>query len=148
MPAADEPSSPAEAAEDALRALAARERSVAELDRRLAAGGYDADERGRALAGLVRSGLVDDVRYARARADALARRGAGDALVRFELHRAGIADDLVEDALAALPPEAERAERIAARRGRGARTARYLQAKGFSDDVVSAIAGETASGLG
>jgi SOS response regulatory protein OraA/RecX len=96
----------------------------------------------------VRSGLVDDAHYARARADALARRGAGDAFVRFELHRAGVADELVEDALAALPPEAERAERVVARRGRGARTARYLRAKGFSEDVVADVAGESASGLG
>jgi SOS response regulatory protein OraA/RecX len=45
----------------------------------------------------------------------------------------------VEQVVAALEGERERAERIVARRGQSAKTARYLAAKGFSQDVVHAV---------
>ncbi len=89
-----------------------------------------------ALETLVRTGLVDDRRYAERRAQSLAERGAGDALIRHELARAGLDPDVVDDALASLRPERERAEEIVARRGAGPKTARYLAGKGFSHDVV------------
>ena len=41
--------------------------------------------------------------------------------------------------MSALEGERERAERIVARRGPGAKTARYLAGKGFSDDVIHAV---------
>jgi SOS response regulatory protein OraA/RecX len=41
--------------------------------------------------------------------------------------------------LEALEDERARAERIVARRGSGAKTARYLSGKGFSDDTVRAV---------
>jgi SOS response regulatory protein OraA/RecX len=92
----------------------------------------------------VRTGLVDDARYAENRARALVERGAGDALVRHDLHGSGLADDAVERALAELPSERERAERIVRQRGAGAKTARYLAAKGFSDDAVGAAVADVA----
>lgn len=127
----------------ALRALRHRDRSVSELRRRLAEQGYDADECEEAIATLVRTGVADDGRYAEARARALAERGAGDLRIRHELGRAGISGDLAQQALAALEGEADRALRIVERRGPGAKTVRYLEGKGFSDDV---IAGVVASG--
>jgi regulatory protein len=91
-----------------------------------------------ALATLARTGLVDDRRYAETRAAALADRGAGNAFIRHDLTLAGVDDNLIEHAFATLEDERVRAERIVARRGTGAKTARYLAGKGFSEDVVHA----------
>ena len=128
-----------DAVEQALRALRHRDRCVAEVDRHLEARGLEESDRQSAIATLVRTGVVDDRRYAESRASSLADRGAGDALIRHELLRAGVESDLVEVALEALAGERERAERIVARRGGGAKTARYLAGKGFAEEVVRAV---------
>ena len=60
-------------------------------------------------------------------------------MIRHELVLAGVDEGVVEEALAALDRELVRAERIVARRGAHAKTARYLAGKGFSDDVVHAV---------
>ena len=70
---------------------------------------------------------------------ALAERGAGNAFIRHDLMLAGVDDDALEHALATLEDEGMRAERIVARRGGGAKTARYLSRKGFSEDTVRAV---------
>ena len=76
-------------------------------------------------------------------------RAAGDAFIRHALRAAGVAEELVEEALASLEPELERARRVVARRGVSPKTARYLSGKGFSDDVVAgAIAGGRGDELG
>ena len=137
-----------DALELAYRALRVRDRSERELDERLAARGVSEDARGQALETLRRTGLVDDHRFAERRASALAGRGAGNGLIRHELSSAGVADAVVEEALAALDPELERARMVVERRGTGARTARYLSGKGFADDVVGAVAGESGDELG
>jgi len=132
----------------ATRALRRRQRSTQELEERLAERGVAPRERERALATLASSGLVDDERFARARAEALAARGSGDALIRDDLERRGVATDAVEHALAALQPERERAAALVARRGPGPRTARYLAARGFDEDAVAeAVAPEAADAL-
>jgi SOS response regulatory protein OraA/RecX len=131
-----------DALEMALRALRHRDRSTAEVDRHLEARGVGESERQRVLETLGRTGLVDDHRYAEARASSLADRGAGDVLIRHDLLRAGVVTDIVDEALATLASERERAELIVARRGGGARTARYLAGKGFTDDVVHAVVAE------
>jgi regulatory protein len=97
--------------EIALRALRAADRSRAELDERLAQKGVPADERASALDELERLGYLDDARTAALRAERLAARGYGDAYIRAELERRGLA---AEDALAALEPEPERMARFAA----------------------------------
>jgi SOS response regulatory protein OraA/RecX len=127
------------AVDAALRALRHRDLSAADLDHRLEAKGFGDSERADALATLQRTGLQDDRRFAESRAEALAARGAGDALVRYELARAGVDEALVADAIALLEPESERARRIAERRGYGPKTARYLSGKGFSEDSVGAV---------
>ena len=53
--------------------------------------------------------------------------------------RADVDPELIEAALSGVEPELERAERIVSRRGSGPKTARYLAAKGFSQDVVHAV---------
>lgn len=121
----------------ALSALRHRDLSAAELDRRLAARGFAEGERESALATLRRTGLVDDGRYAELRARTLAGRGAGDALIRRDLEAAGAESEAVENALAQLEPELERAGRIIARRGASPRTARYLAGKGYSQETIA-----------
>ena len=128
-----------DAVETALRALRFRDRSTAELDLRLEQRGVGAAERVEALETLERIGYVDDERFARSRAERLAERGSGDALIRDDLERRGIAVEVVEAALAGLEPERERAARIVERRGPGVKTARYLAAKGFGEDVLEGI---------
>jgi len=128
-----------DALECALRALHHRDRSVWELDRRLRLKGFSEPEREQAIATLLRTGLLDDQRFAEARAMTLAGRGAGDALIRHALEVAGVSSELVDDALQAVPPEAERARLVVSRRGTGPGTTRYLTSKGFAEDVVDGL---------
>jgi regulatory protein len=126
----------------ATRALAVHARSRSSLERRLAAAGVAAAPRQEALETLERAGLVDDGRFAAGRAGALAERGLGDAAIRFDLERQGLAASLVAEALAALEPERDRASRLVERRGTGARTARWLASRGFDSETVEGVAGE------
>ena len=80
---------------------------------------------------LVRAGAVDDERVARGRAELLARRGAGDLLIRHDLDARGIGAEHVEAALDALDPEPVRAERIVAERGRGPANGPLSRPKGL-----------------
>jgi regulatory protein len=128
-----------DAVEQALRALRHRDRSAAELAARLAEHGVDAAEREQALETLERIGYVDDERFARQRAEQLAARGSGDALIRHDLEGRGIAAEDVEAALECLEPEHERAARIVERRGSGPKTARYLASRGFGADALEAV---------
>ena len=129
---------PPSAVDLALDALGRRDLSEHELERKLAARGVPAGERAEAVETLRRTGLLDELRFARGRAAALASRGAGDALVRAALRRAGVSPELADAAVAELDPEAERARAVVARRGVSARTARYLAGKGFAPDTVAA----------
>ncbi len=134
------------AADLAVNALARRDRSRAELDFRLARAGVRADERVETLDRAAETGLVDDGRYARARASVLAERGAGDLLVLDDLERHGVGADLARTAVSELEPEAARAERILAARGRSARTLRYLAARGFTRESVEELVAEIEDG--
>jgi SOS response regulatory protein OraA/RecX len=93
------------------------------------------------LAVLARAGLVDDARFARTRAGNLAERGYGDAAIRHDLGRQGVAPEVIQQALESLEAEAERARRLVGRRGRGVKTARYLASKGFGEEALEAAAG-------
>jgi SOS response regulatory protein OraA/RecX len=107
---------------DAVRVLRHRDLSRHALARRLTGPG-----RHDALAALEQSGILDDRRAATARAAALAGRGYGDAAIRFRLEGEGFAADDAAEAIAALEPEPERANRLAER----GRTPRWLAARGF-----------------
>lgn len=133
-----------DAFESAVRLLRHRDRPAADLDRRLAERGFADIERSAAIATLTRTGVLDDVRFAANRARALAARGAGDTLIRHDLAGSGVESCAVEDALRDLEPELERASRVVERRGGpSAKTARYLVAKGFSEDVVRCVVAGT-----
>jgi regulatory protein len=127
------------AVDAALSALQHRDLSTLEFEQRLTAKGFSEPDRGDAIATLVRTGMLDDRRFAEARAGALAARGAGNALIRDALERVGIDAEVLEEAIAALETEAERARLIVARRGSSARTARYLSGKGFMHETIGAV---------
>lgn len=123
----------------AIRLLRHRDRSTAELEARLAQRGVGDAEREQALETLERIGYVDDERFARSRAEQLAARGAGDALIRHDLESRGIGAAEIAAALDALEPERERAVRVVERRGRSAATVRYLAGKGFDLDTLDGV---------
>lgn len=132
----------AEALEVATRALRSRDlsrRRLAELLERAAVPPAAAAE---SLGALTRAGLVDDARVARMRALALAGRGYGDEAIRHRLGEEGLEPEPVEEAVAGLGPELERALRLIERRGAGPRTARYLTARGFGEEAVEAALGQ------
>jgi regulatory protein len=123
----------------AARALRTRDRTTGELAERLAGRGIRDEARAEALETLERAGLVDDGRFARDRAAALARRGWGDLAIRDDLERRGLAGEAVAGALGALEPERERVEGLLARQGRDARTVRRLAARGFDPDLLDGL---------
>jgi SOS response regulatory protein OraA/RecX len=127
----------AEALAVAGRALRVRDLSRARLVERLEAAHASPAAVRESIRTLEDAGLVDDRRFARARAEDLARRGYGDAAVRHDLERQGVPAEAVEAALDALEPEAKRARRLVDRRGRGPRTARYLAGRGFAEDACA-----------
>jgi SOS response regulatory protein OraA/RecX len=126
----------AEALAAAGRALRVRDLSTERLGQRLERSGVAPAARAEALEALDRAGLVDDARFARTRADALAARGYGDAAIASDLERQGVSSDLREQAIGVLEPERERARELVRQRGEGARTARYLAARGFGEEAL------------
>lgn len=130
----------AEALAVAGRMLGRRDLAARRLAERLARAVTPAAA-GEAVETLTKVGVVDDGRYARTRAEALAGRGYGDAAIRHDLEGQGIGGELIQGALEALPPEPERARRVVERRGPGARTARYLAGKGFGEEALELAAG-------
>lgn len=130
-----------EALTKAARLLARRDLSEQglgdELERRRVAPAARRETISRLLA----AGAVDDERLATHRAELLAARGGGDALIRADLEARGLDPRLVDRALARLDREDERARRIIATRGEGPATARYLARKGFGEDAVETAFG-------
>ena len=126
----------------AARALRSRDLSAAELDARLAKARITPVTRAETIERLTGAGAVDDERFARARAQALADRGAGNLQVRHDLEMRGIAPPAVEAAIELLEPESVRVARIWARRGPGPKTVRYLARKGFSEDAIESACSE------
>jgi regulatory protein len=122
----------------ATRALRSRQLSERRLDERLRRAGFVEGERAEVLDVLRRAGLADDERFALARAEHLADRGGGDALIRHDLHAQGADDETCDRALETLEPESVRAVRVAAARGGGMKAARYLARRGFSEDSIEA----------
>jgi regulatory protein len=131
----------AEALALAGRALRGRDLSAQRLAERLARAAITPAAVAESLDLLAGAGLVDDRRFARSRAQALADRGYGDAAIEHDLELQGVACELVRAALAKLPDELERARKLVERRGQGVRTARYLASKGFGEEAVQAAAG-------
>lgn len=131
----------AAALETAGRALARRDRSPAGLAALLERRGVAPAQGAEAVDTLERLGYVDETRFAHSRAASLAARGYGDDAIRFDLEREGAGTDSIDEAVAALEPELERACALVAAGGDPARNARRLLAKGFSPEAVEAAVG-------
>ena len=133
--------------ERALRRLARREHSRAELGRKLAAHVGPEDDLEALLEDLQRSKLLSDERYAESRAHALSRK-FGAARIAHELRAKGLNKGLAQSvAAAARASEVERARQVWLRKFRAAATTRegrakqmrFLQSRGFSFDAIRAV---------
>lgn len=136
-----------------LRYLKARRRSAAELERHLAAAGFDPASRAAAAVRLAELGLLDDAALAAAYIhDGLNLYHRGPLRLRWELRGLGLDDELIDAALAEhCPTELElgSAEQFAARRAprllRGdpatarRKLAGQLQSRGFSAGVIAQV---------
>jgi len=126
----------------AVKLLARREHTRAELARKLAAHGTP-EEIDTVLNELARSGLQSDARFAESW---LRSQGArlGAARLRQTLRQKGVAPDLIADHVEDLPDEFDRARAVwqkkfsaaPADRSDWARQARFLQARGFSAEII------------
>ncbi|MDQ3858086.1 MAG: RecX family transcriptional regulator, partial [Actinomycetota bacterium] len=87
------------------------------------------------------SGVVSDERLARARAQALAERGYGDAAIAARLEDDGVGREHAEAALAELLPESERASAFVRPEGDPARAARRLARRGFRRESIETALG-------
>jgi regulatory protein len=131
----------AEALGVAVGSLRSRDLSAQGLEERLRRRKLAPEARKDALEALQRAGIVDDRRFALSRASALAGRGYGDAAIAADLERRGIEPETSAEAVTTLPPEAERAKGVVARRGGGMKTARFLASKGFGEEAIEAALG-------
>jgi len=130
----------------ALRLLARREHSRAELSQKLSADGTREDIQA-VLDQLEQSGLLSDARFAESFVSSRAAR-VGNARLRYDLRAKGIADDLIAAALPAeTDSETSRAREVWQRkfgvaptdRADYARQARFLQSRGFAVDIIRKV---------
>lgn len=133
--------------ERALRHLARREHSRAELRRRLAPYARSPSDVEAVLDRLVQQGFLSDERFAAALARSRGQRH-GSARIRLELKSHGIGDELIRSTVESLASsERERARALWERRfGQVARKAterarqiRFLRGRGFAEDVIRDI---------
>ncbi|MDI6751204.1 MAG: recombination regulator RecX [Rhodocyclaceae bacterium] len=126
----------------AVRLLARREHTRAELLHKLAAHGTP-DEIEMVLNQLAAAGLQSDVRFAESYLRAKANR-QGPARLRQTLRTKGVDEALIEAQMANLPDELERARDVWTKKfpappanlQERAKQARFLQGRGFSADVI------------
>jgi regulatory protein len=128
----------AEASTAAARTLARRDLPARELEARLERRGVAPTERRETVERLERAGAVDDARFARARAVALASRGWGDSAIHHDLEVRGVGPEVATVAVDELEPEMERAQGVAQRLGGGLKAARALARRGFGEDAIEA----------
>lgn len=92
----------------ALNLLSRRDHSEAELRKKLFPKGCSAEALDEAMARLKDAGYLDDRRFAHSFAESALRNGRGYGFrLRMELSRRGIADEIIEETLAALGDEYE-----------------------------------------
>ena len=135
----------------ALRLLARREHSRAELARKLAPHAQSPLALAALLDELVAGKQLSDERYAAERARALSRK-FGTARIRQELRSKGVPVEIAD----AVPSsgELERARAVLERRYRApaatreerAKRARFLQGRGFSTDIILQVVAEASPG--
>lgn len=74
----------------------------------------------------------------------LAGRGSGDELIRHDLEQRGVGAEAIDEALAGLEPEPERARAAVEREG--LRVLRKLAARGFPPEVLEELQAVATSG--
>ena len=132
--------------ERALRLLARREHSRAELMRKLAPHAETAAKLDAVLDDLTVRGLLSDERYVDMRLRARAAR-LGDARLAYELRTQGVSEELVATALAGGESERVRALGVWQRKfgalandaGERARQIRFLASRGFSAETIRRV---------
>ena len=133
--------------ERALRLLARREHSRAELAKKLQVHSRPGDDLEALLDDLSHRKLLSDERYAESRAHALSRK-FGAARIAHELRARGLDKDLADKASkTARATELERAREVWRRKFRSApktreeraRQMRFLQSRGFSFDAIRSV---------
>src|SRR5689334_5923114 len=137
----ERPDTPIELKVRALRYLARREHSRAELARKLSPHAESPAMLEGVLNELASKRQLSDERYADARANWLSRK-YGAAKIRHDLKTHGVAEAVIERISA--DGDYDRAKAIVARKYRGpattreekAKRARFLQSRGFSYDVI------------
>ena len=140
--------------ERALRLLARREHSRAELAGKLRTYASPQEDVEALLEDLSRRRLLSDERYAESRAHALSRK-YGAARIAHELRAKGLDKELAEQASgAARATEVDRAREVWRRKFRvaprtreeRAKQMRFLQSRGFSFDAIRAVVGGPGEG--
>jgi SOS response regulatory protein OraA/RecX len=131
----------AEALQAAARTLARRDVSSTRLRERLLTCGIRRETADGAVSTLRSAGVVDDARAAKSRACSLADRGWGDAAVAARLAGEGFGQAEVQAAVAALAPERERAEGLAARAADAREAWGLLARRGFAEETVEDVVG-------
>jgi regulatory protein len=133
----------------AVALLARRDFASNELREKLDAKGFAPAATAVVIVDLMRTGLLNDERYAQNYVAYHAGRGQGPVRIAAELRRKGVPGALVEVALAEGPDWAALARRVRAARfgaspsswAEKARQARFLQYRGFSSDHIRAATG-------
>lgn len=133
----------------AVRLLARREHTRAELARKLAAHGTP-EEIDTVLNELARAGLQSDARFAESYVRAQAAR-LGAARLRQTLRTKGVEAALIDAQVAGLPGEIDRARTVWARKFAAppadarewAKQARFLQGRGFSVETIRKLLKDT-----
>jgi len=135
----------------AVRLLAARDRSEYEIRTRLAAAEIPGTIVDQTVHRLQSFRYLDDRRFADGTAERAARDGRGSLYVRARLSMLGVAESVIDAAVAAaFTDEPTLARRVLTRRypntpaapRERAKAARFLAQRGFPDTVVLAILGE------
>ena len=133
------------AREQALRLLARREHSRLELRRKLASRGYADAVAESVVARLAADGLQSDERFAQGRVRSAVAKGQGPLKIRADLRDRGVNAEVLAMALDAVTEWSAIARRALAKRfgeamatdgAERARRARFLEARGFSDEVI------------
>jgi regulatory protein len=133
-----------------VRLLARRDFASGELSERLAQDGYPAETIAAVIADLTVGRIVDDARFAAQYVAYHADRGQGPRRIAMELGQRGVAQPLIEAALAAGPDWVALAREVRIRRfgltaprswAEKAKQGRFLQYRGFSSDHVRSALG-------
>lgn len=137
--------------QQAIRLLAAHDRSEQEVRTRLAMSGAPPATIEATIRRLYELRYLDDQRFAHSTAEQARRRGYGSEYVRAQLASKGVADSLIDEALrGALGDETELARHALARRYPGepqrpaerAKAARFLLRRGFPEAVIATVLGD------